>query len=98
MSRFGKNHRELARARTCPANLPISCRSPPGTSTISLEPLAIRQMNNQWIEGAAVSFASKIFATAIGLRRLGGESVNSFCRQRDNVAFSQQFNRRIAVG
>ena len=54
-------------------------------------------MNNQRIE-ARPFLRLKNFRDGNRVERLSGESVNSFCRQRDKVAFPQQFNRRIAVG
>ena len=62
-----------------------------------LEPLATRQMNNQRIE-ARPFFGFKDFSDRNRLELVSSEPVNSFSRQRDQLAFPQQFNRRIAVG
>ena len=63
----------------------------------SSQPLAIRQVNNERIE-ARPFLRFKNFRDGNRVERVSGESVNSFGRQRDKIAFSQQFNRRNAVG
>ena len=63
----------------------------------SLEPLAIRQVNNERVE-ARPFLDFKNFRDGNRVQRLSGKSVNSFRWQRDNVALPQKFNRRNAVG
>jgi hypothetical protein len=43
-------------------------------------------------------FYFKDFRDRNRIQRVSSESVNSFGRQRDKLAFPQQFNRRSAVG
>ena len=96
ISRFGKNHRERPRPKLVGQfadQLSITGRKLGNSS----QPLAIRQMNNQRIE-ARPFLRFKNFRDGNRVERVSSESVNSFRRQRDKVAFPQQFNRRNAVG
>jgi hypothetical protein len=54
-------------------------------------------MNNERVE-ARPFLRLKNLRDSNGIERLSRESVNSFGRQRNKVAFPQQFNRRSAVG
>ena len=47
---------------------------------------------------ARTLFCFKDFRDSDRIQRVSSESVNGFCRQRDDFAFAQQFNRRSAVG
>ena len=55
----------------------------------SFQPIAIRQMNNQRIETWAL-FRFKDFCDRYGFERVGGEPVNRFRRQRDDLAFAKE--------
>src|SRR5262249_56218987 len=63
----------------------------------SVEPLAIRKVNDKRIEAWPI-FRFENFRNGYRVERASSESVNSFRRQPDKVAFAQQFNRRSAVG
>src|SRR5262245_44017772 len=62
-----------------------------------LQPIAIRKMNNEWIE-TWTTLRLKNFRDGSRIKSGRGESVNRFGRERDDFAFAQQFNRRVAVG
>jgi hypothetical protein len=54
-------------------------------------------MNNERIK-ARTFFRFEDFYDRLGVEGVGGKSVNCLRRQRNDVAFAQQFNRRSAVG
>jgi hypothetical protein len=91
-----QNHRERPRPKLIGQfrnQLPIIDRK----CGNSFQPLAIRQVNNERIEARPV-LRFKNLGDGNRVERVSGESVNSFGRQRNKIAFSQQFNRRNAVG
>src|SRR5439155_1023321 len=62
-----------------------------------LEPVAARQVDDERIE-ARTLFCFKNFHDRNRVQRVSSETVDGFRGQRDNLAFTQQLNRRSAVG
>jgi hypothetical protein len=63
----------------------------------ALQPLFVRQVNNQWIETRPL-FRFENLCDRDRIERISCEPVYGFCWERDNFALAQQFNRALCSG